>query len=147
MAFPALAFCCEPWASTASCEHYGAECKPSLEEELAKFKAIVRHITRHEANHQQGNGFKAESRSKLRRLANLGILAHQPAVVAYCKVSDIERETILESLLTPKVGSNPKIMKIFKEMRKTNEEAKKALQHDGDPEVCDDRAPQIARPP
>ena len=41
------------------------------------------------------------------------------------------------------MGSKPKSMKIFKEMRKTNEEAKEALQHDGDPEVCDDRTPKL----
>lgn len=120
-----------------------ATIKPTLEEELAKFKPIVRHITRHEANHQQGNWFKAEGRSKLRRLANPGILVHQQAVVAYCKVPDTERDTIIESLLTQKVGSNPKHMKIFKEMRKTNEKAKKALQHDGESEVCDDRTPKL----
>ena len=48
-----------------------ATVKPTLEEELTKFKAIVRHITRHEADHDQSNGFKAESRNRLRRLANL----------------------------------------------------------------------------
>ena len=50
-----------------------ATVKPTLDEELAKFKAIVRHITKHEANHQQAEWFKAESRLKLRRLASLGI--------------------------------------------------------------------------
>ena len=89
---------------------------------MAKLKGIVRHIARREANHQQGDWFKTESRRKLRRLARLGILAYQPAVAAYCKVSDKERETITESLLTQKAGGNPKNMKIFKERRKTNEE-------------------------
>ena len=41
-----------------------ATLKPTLEEELAKFKAIVRHIARHEADHQQGDWFKAAGRSK-----------------------------------------------------------------------------------
>ena len=77
-----------------------ATVKPTVEEELVKFKAIVRHITRHEANHQQGDWFKVASRSELRRLASLCIFAHQVAVVAYCKVSDEERETIIDSLLT-----------------------------------------------
>ena len=117
--------------------------KLTLEEELAKFKAIVRHIARHEANHQKGDRFKVESRNKLGKLADLGIGAHQPAVAAYCKVSDKERETFIGSLLTQKVGSNHKNMKIFKVMLKTNEEIEEALQHDGDPEVSDDRTPNL----
>ena len=55
---------------------------------------------------------------KLRRLASLAILAHQPVVAAYCKVTDNEREAIIESLVLQKVGSNPKHMKIFKDMQK-----------------------------
>ena len=110
---------------------------------MTKLKAIVRHIARHEAHHNQSNRYKAESRSRLRRLANLGTLAHQPAIAAYCKVADSERETVIENLLMQKMGSNPKHMKIFKEIRKAKDEERKALQHDGDTEVWDDRKPEL----
>lgn len=120
-----------------------ATVKPTLDEELAKFKAIARHIAKHEANHQQADWFKAGSRTKPRRLASLGILSHQPTVVAYCKVTDKERETIIESLLMQKAGSNPESMRMFKEMRKANEENKKSIQHDGDPEMSDDSNPTL----
>ena len=61
----------------------------------------------------------------IRRLPGLGTLAHQPAIAAYCKVTKQERDTIIESLLMQKVGSNPKMMKQFKEMR----EASAAMHH------------------
>ena len=96
--------------------------KPTLAVELAKIKAIVRHITKHEADRQQAALFKAESRIKLRRFPGLGILAHQLAIAAYCKVTDHERDDITESLLQQTVGSNPKQINLYKEMRKTNEE-------------------------
>ena len=92
-----------------------ARCLPTLDEELKSFKAIVRHIMRHEVENEQSKWFKAEGRNRLRRLAKLGIIGHQLAIVAYCKVSMEERDTIIECLLKQKVGSNPKNMKIYVE--------------------------------
>lgn len=81
---------------------------PTLNEELRAFKAIVRGITRHEATHEDGLPFKAEKRDHIRRLADLGILAHQPAIVAYTHVTDIERDNGTRCILQQKIGANPK---------------------------------------
>lgn len=47
----------------------------------------------------------------------------------------------LRVLLQQQVGSNPRSIKLYKEMRKAEEEKQKAAQHDGHPEVCDGRTP------
>ena len=62
--------------------------------------------------------FNVENRKKLRRRAKLGILAHQPAVATYCRVTESERETIIENLLKQKVGCNPKSVEVFHDMEK-----------------------------
>ena len=56
-----------------------------------------------------------DERSKLRRLAKLGIQGHQPAVTAFCKMTKKEKEVITGSLLKQKVGSNPKSTKAYNE--------------------------------
>ena len=103
---------------------------------ISKVKAIARHITTYETDHRQTEWFKAESRLHLRRITGLGTFAHQPAVVAYCKVTDDERKIIIENFLRQKVGSSPNSIKLYKEMREANEEKKKAAQRDGRPEMC-----------
>ena len=75
---------------------------PTLQEELARFKAVCRHIVLHEASHADGKLFKAEQRQKLKRLADLGVLAHQPAIAAYCKATEQERTTITNAILAQK---------------------------------------------
>ena len=100
---------------------------PTLDEELKSFKAIVRHIMRREADSEQSKWFKAEGRNRLRRLAKLGIIGHQLAIVAYCKVSKEERDVIIENLLKQKVGSSPKTMKIFDDYKKAVDEAAVAV--------------------
>ena len=85
--------------------------KPTLDLELKAFKAIVRHITRHETVHQQANWFTMEGRTKLRRLAKLGITGHQLAIAAFCKVNEEERQEIIEAILKQKVGQNLKAEK------------------------------------
>ena len=57
-----------------------AESKPTLDEELKVFKAMVRHITKYEAEPQASKWFQADSRSRLRRLGNLGVNGRQPAI-------------------------------------------------------------------
>ena len=90
--------------------------KPHLAEELAKLKAIVRDIIHHEASRQDASMFVTGKRVVLRRLAGLGIFAHQPALGAHCKVViEDERDTIIESLLLQNVGSNPKTIEQYKE--------------------------------
>ena len=47
--------------------------KPTLDEELKTFKAIVRHITKYEIEPKTARWFTADNRPSLRRLGNLGI--------------------------------------------------------------------------
>ena len=91
--------------------------KPTLDEELQKFKAIVRQIMRREATEERAKWSTMEARNKLPRLAKLGITAHQPGVAAYCKRNKEERQIVIESLPIQKVGSNPKAMKLFHEFK------------------------------
>ena len=86
---------------------------PTLNEELRSFKAIFREITRSEANHEDGQVFRAEKMDQICRLADLGILAHQPAIAAYAQVTDIERDEVTRCILSQKVGANPKALRIL----------------------------------
>ena len=65
--------------------------KPTLGEELKTFKAIVRHITKHEAEQKAAIWFTTDNRSSLRRLGNLGVNGHQPSISAYCKMTKDEK--------------------------------------------------------
>ena len=56
-----------------------------------------------------------EDRSRIRRLANLGIYGHQPGIAALVDPGAEEDQTIVESLLRQKVGCNPKTMKHYTE--------------------------------
>ena len=97
-----------------------AVCKPTLDEEIKSIKPIVRHIMRHETAVDQSKSFHAGSKNRLRRFAKLGLLAHQPAIAAYCKVIEEERGVIIESLLQQKVGSKPKSMKVYHDNTESN---------------------------
>ena len=52
--------------------------RPTLQEELKRFKYIVRQIAKHEFEGEEKHWFKSETRQRLGRLANLGIEGHQP---------------------------------------------------------------------
>ena len=99
-------------------EAHDAVVKPKLDEELKKFKAIVRNIATHELDEHQKGMFLVDDRSKLRRLAKLGIQGHQPAIKAFCQINEEEKEIIVQSLLQQKVGSNPKSNKAYREFAK-----------------------------
>ena len=73
--------------------------KPSMEQELALFKSIVRQIAQRELGEGQKKMFRRESRTKLRRLAPLGIVGNQAAIGAFCKTDGMERRTIAEAIL------------------------------------------------
>ena len=85
--------------------------KPLYHDELKRFKAIVRQIARHELGPKQAILFLMEDRSRIRRLARLGVYGHQPGIAAHVKTSEKEEEAIVESIVTQKVGSNHKTMK------------------------------------
>ena len=61
--------------------------KPTLDEEIKLFKAIVRHVTKHEAEQEKVKWFRADTRASLRRLSDLGVSGHQPAIMAYCQMT------------------------------------------------------------
>ena len=85
--------------------------------ELTTFKAVVRHITQHQTSHLQAKRFTMEARYELRRLAKLGITGHQPAIAAYCKANEEERQDAIEAILKQKVGNNSKEEKRTKNSR------------------------------
>jgi len=85
--------------------------KPSMNDEVKRFKAIVRHITSHDLPEDQKSWFKSEPRAALRRLAPLGVEGNQPAIAAYCFVSKSEQAMIKKAILGQKIGANPKAAK------------------------------------
>ena len=91
--------------------------KATLEEEIKDFKAIARHILKHEVKQAKGRWIKMENRSNLRRLNDLGIFGHQPAIKAYCQISQEEKATIMEHILKQKIANNRKAETIFAEYR------------------------------
>ena len=104
--------------------------KPSLNDEIGRFKAIVRHITRHETTREQATWFRMESRMNLKRLAKLGVEGHQPAVAAFVKMTCQERRQVTRSIMLQKVGNNPKAMKAYDEhsVRLENERMSKEVE-------------------
>jgi len=93
-----------------------AEAKPTLDEELKLFKAMVRHITKIETR-SNGKWFQADSRPKLRRLGNLAVNGHQPAIAAYCELNKKGKEEIGNAILKQKVANNAKAEKQLLEHR------------------------------
>ena len=47
--------------------------KPALDEEIKWFKAIVRHVMKHEVKQGKGKWFRMDNRANLRRLNGLGV--------------------------------------------------------------------------
>ena len=85
------------------------------EAEVQRFKAIVRHIAKHELEPHQSGWFQMESRGKLRRLAGLGIYGHQPGIAAHVATNPEEEERVVEAILRQKVGSCSNTMRQYKE--------------------------------
>ena len=97
--------------------HCSATIKATYDEEMKLFKAIVRHITRHELDEQQKKWFQMETRAKLRRLAMLGIAGNQPAIAGYCRIQAREQQQIVQAIVQQKIGANPKAIKAHKEFQ------------------------------
>ena len=79
-----------------------------LHEELARFKDFIRDTAGNEARHDDGMIFNLEQRQHLRRLAGLGLLAHHPAIAAYCNISEEQRGHVTLCRPQQKAGSNLK---------------------------------------
>ena len=96
--------------------------KPTLDEELNIFKAIARHITKYEIETKAARWFTADNRPSLRRLGNLGINWHQPAIVAYCKMTRDEKEKVAAAIMKQQVANNPKAEKQLAEHRERSKQ-------------------------
>ena len=89
--------------------------KPKLDEEIKLFKAIVRHVFRHEVRSGKAKWFRMDSRANLRRLGNLGVSGHQPALMFFCHMTREEKIKITEAILKQKVANNKKADAIYAE--------------------------------
>ena len=102
------------------------------------FKAIMRHVLRHEVAPEQAQWFAMEGRQRLRRSAKLGIEGRQPAVAAYVKMSKEETYRVAESIVMQKVGSNAnnikRIQGICGKKKQRREEARRRRRTNQDEE-------------
>ena len=80
--------------------------KPTFDEEIKLFKAVVRHIAKYEAEQGKAGWFQMDNRANLRRLNDLGVNRHQPAIKAFCQVTNHEKEQIVEAILKQKIANN-----------------------------------------
>ena len=99
-----------------------AEIRPTLKEELERFKAIARNILKHDANEIQAGWFNMETRCQHRRLADLGVYGHQPAVAAYIKLSKEEKHAVTEAIMQQQIGANSTSATAIKELSKRKAE-------------------------
>ena len=97
--------------------------KPTYDEEIKLFKAVVRHIVKYEGEQGKANWFQTDTRANLRRLNDLGISGHQPAIKAFCQIAKQEKDQIVEAILKQKNANNKKAETIYKEHQ---EKAKKS---------------------
>ena len=67
--------------------------KPTLDEQIKLFKAIVRHVMKHEVKQGKGKWFRMDNRANLRSLSDVGVSGHQPAIMAFCQLSKWEKGT------------------------------------------------------
>jgi len=96
--------------------------EPTLDEELKRFKAICRSITRHELDQTQSSWFDMERRARLRKLGGLAVVGNQPALQVHVKASAEEKAIIARSIMQQKIGSNPKTMKRYEELKARRKE-------------------------
>jgi len=94
-----------------------AAAMPTLDDELKQFKAVVRHVMRHEAESKAAKLVQTDTRSILRRLWKLGIVGHQPAIMAQCHMQKEESNKIVEAILKQKVANSSKAEKAYAEYR------------------------------
>ena len=83
-----------------------ATVKPTLDEELKRFKSIIRHIAKHEADEEHAGWFEMEKRTHLKRLGPLGIIGNQPAINVNVKVTEEEKKKINRSIIVQKLGTD-----------------------------------------
>ena len=100
-----------------------AVAKPTLDEEIKLFKAIVRHITKFEIEPKEARWFIADNRPCLKRLGNLGINGHQPSITVYCKMAREEKQKVTDAIMKQKTQTirkpNCSLLNIGEGKRKT----------------------------
>lgn len=104
--------------------------KATLDEEIKEFKSIVRHIFKHEVRQGEGNWIRMDNRSNLRRLNDLGVFGHQPAIKVFCQMTKDEKARITENILKQKIANNRKAEATFVEHRE-RERGKEASEQTG----------------
>jgi hypothetical protein len=102
--------------------------KPTLDEELKLFKAIVRHVTRHEVKNGKGEMYRVDNRASLRRLNDLGVSGHQPAIMAFCQMTKREKTKITEAILKQKAANNKKAEKLYDEFQQRQTRSEESVQ-------------------
>ena len=70
------------------------------------------------AGKEQASWFEMNKNVDHDRLFERGLNGHQVAVSVCVDMTDIEKEAIIEAILTQKIGSNPKPLNNFRELRK-----------------------------
>ena len=93
--------------------------KPTLDAEIKLFKAIVRHGLNHEVKDGKSKWFRMDTRANLRRLNDLGVNGHQPAIMAFCQMSKGEKAQITEAILKQKIANKKKAETLYTEHRET----------------------------
>ena len=105
--------------------------KPTLDEEIKLFEAIVRHVTKHEAEQEKAKWFRADTRASLRRLSDLGVSGHQPSIMAYCQMAKSEKGQFVEAIPKQRVANNKKaeaMLEGHRDMQKKDDASEEAAQ-------------------
>ena len=89
--------------------------RATYEQEIKRFKAIVREVTRHGLDDRKRVWFHMESRRYHRRLVPLGIHGNQPAIAVYCQTTEEEQGRLVEALLQQKIGATSIMLKKIRE--------------------------------
>ena len=97
--------------------------KPTFDEEIKLCKAVVRHIAKYEAEQGKAGWFQMDNRANLRRLNDLGVNGHQPAIKAFCQATTQEKEQIVEAILKQEIANNKKADITFLEHRERQRQA------------------------
>ena len=76
---------------------------------------VVRQIARQDADVEQAKWFQADNKPQYRRLKNLGVLEHQPAISANCEVDPLTMKDIEEAIIARKARCTAKQLKQYKD--------------------------------
>ena len=72
---------------------------------------------------EQAKWFQADGKPQHRRLKNLGVMEHQPAIAANCEVDPLTMEDVEEAIIIQKARCSGKQLKQFLDGRKKIDQA------------------------